>query len=309
MKRARDAGQEEANGDKIAASRKTAAIGRNAMALTSPRFKNERELIAVEAGRAFLKRGSTGRHVHLVQMALIDLGFAMPISTLSPDYSPDGVYGVETENVVKACQRSVPPPGLKADGVVGQLTLRELDKRHPRFTHRINLHFRSLSLTDIPFDQLMSNAAQAYAQYGVEARFASGQSLGLSPDQARRFSVVGQNCDWVMDSGEFAELHKLGTPVPNTDIAVFIVNQFQERDDDGCAGHARNLPACAVTHNCMQWTVPHEVGHVLLTSTFVPVHTVSPRNLMFAGNWTVSPPTLTEKQLAKMRSSPLCHAI
>ena len=65
------------------------------MPLTSPRFKNERELIAVEAGHAVLRRGSTGRHVHLVQMALIDLGFVMPISILSQDYSPDGVYGVE----------------------------------------------------------------------------------------------------------------------------------------------------------------------------------------------------------------------
>src|SRR5262245_33230762 len=116
-------------------------------------------------------------------MALIDLGFAMPISTSSQDYSPDGVYGVETETVVKAFQRSVPPPGLKPDGVVGQLTLRELDKRHARFTHRINLHFRSLSLSDIPFHRLMSNTAQVYAQYGIEARFSGGQSLGLSPDQ------------------------------------------------------------------------------------------------------------------------------
>jgi len=279
------------------------------MSLTSPRFKNERELIAVDAGRSFLTRGSTGRHIHLVQMALIDLGIAMPVSTRSRDYSPDGVYGVETESVVKAFQRSVPPPGLDPDGVIGQLTLRELDKRHARFTHRINLHFRSLSLSDIPFDRLMSNTAQAYAQYGIEARFASGESLGLSPDQAQRFSVVGQNCQWQMDSGEFAELHKLGTPVPNTDIAVFIVDQFQEAGNDGCAGHAVGLPACAVTHNCMAWTVAHEVGHVLLTSTFVPVHTGSPRNLMFAGNWTSSPPTLTEKQLAKIRSSLLCHAI
>ena len=280
------------------------------MPLTSPRFKNERELIAVDGGGAVLRRGATGRHVHLVQMALIDLGFAMPISTLSRDYSPDGVYGVETKSVVKAFQRSVPPPGLKPDGVVGPLTLRELDKRHSRFTHRFNLHFRGLALTDVPFDQLMSNTEQAYAQYGIEARFASGQSLGLSPDQEARFTVVRQNCEWVMDRGEFAELHKLGTPVPSTDIAVFIVNEFQEHGNDGCAGHAAGLPACAVTHNCMQWTVAHEVGHVLLTSSFAPVHTQSPRNLMFAGNWAApGPPTLTERQLAKIRSSPLCRGI
>lgn len=198
------------------------------LSLTSPRFRNERELIAVETCRAALGRGSHGRHVHLVQMALIDLGFAMPISTVSNDYSPDGVYGAETEGVVKAFQRSV--RGLQPDGVLGQLTLRELDRRHGRFTHRVNLHFRSLSLSDVPFDRIMSSSAQVYAQYGIELRFASGESLGLSTDDQNRFNVVTQNCDWQMDSGEFAELHRLGTPVPNNDVAVFIVNQFQENN-------------------------------------------------------------------------------
>jgi peptidoglycan hydrolase-like protein with peptidoglycan-binding domain len=153
------------------------------MPLTSPRFRNERDLIAIEANRAVMQRGSHGRHVHLVQMALIDLGFGMPVSTSSNDYSPDGVYGIETETVVKAFQRSVPPPGLTPDGAVGQLTMRELDKRFPTFTHRFNLHFRSLALSNVPFDRLMSGAAQVYAQYGIEARFANGQSLGLSPDE------------------------------------------------------------------------------------------------------------------------------
>ena len=80
----------------------------------------------------------------------------------------------------------------------------------------------------MPFDRIMSSAAQVYAQYGIEVRFASGESLGLSTDDQNRFNVVTQNCDWQMDSGEFAELHRLGTPVPNNDVAVFIVNEFQE---------------------------------------------------------------------------------
>jgi hypothetical protein len=157
--------------------------------------------------------------------------------------------------------------------------MRELDKRFPTFTHRFNLHFRSLALSNVPFDRLMSGAAQVYAQYGIEARFAYGQSLGLSPDEEARFSVVKQNCDWVMDSGEFADLHRLGAPIPNNDVAVFIVNQFQE-NIRGCGGArdqsaglrrqprllamelgARNLPRlidvelCAATHR--QHAQPH----------------------------------------------------
>src|SRR5579872_4233822 len=136
------------------------------MPLTSPRFRNERPFIAIEANQNALRRGSSGRHVHLVQMALIDLGFAMPISTASADYSPDGVYGAETENAVKAFQRTV--RGLAPDGVVGQSTLRELDRRFNRFTHRINLHFRSLSLSDVPFNLIMSSVERVYSQYGIE---------------------------------------------------------------------------------------------------------------------------------------------
>jgi hypothetical protein len=64
------------------------------MTLTSPRFRNERELLAIDANRNVMRRGASGRHVHLVQMALIDLGFAMPISTASDSYSPDGVLAL-----------------------------------------------------------------------------------------------------------------------------------------------------------------------------------------------------------------------
>ncbi|HEX9325133.1 MAG TPA: peptidoglycan-binding domain-containing protein, partial [Reyranella sp.] len=119
------------------------------MPLTSPRFRREPELIAVAAGQGVLRRGSHGRHVHLVQMALLDLGYALPISTASTEYSPDGRYGAETVNAVRAFQRSV--PGLVPDGVVGRMTMRALDRSHPKFTHRINLHFRALSITDRPF--------------------------------------------------------------------------------------------------------------------------------------------------------------
>jgi hypothetical protein len=76
-----------------------------------------------------------------------------------------------------------------------------------------------------------------------------------------------------MDSGEFTDLYRLGTPVPLNDIPVFIVNQFQEANVAGCGGLAFYRPACPVTHDCWRWDVAHEVCHVLLTSTFSPQHT------------------------------------
>ena len=278
------------------------------MALTSPRFKNESALRTVDLGATFLARGASGRHVHLLQMALIDLGFAMPISTASHHYSPDGIYGLETETVVKAFQTRNPP--LVPDGKIGQFTLREIDRQIGGFTHRIKLHFRSLALSDVPFDRMLDSAQTVYAQYGIDLFFASGQSLGLSPAEESRFNVIGQNCNWTMDSGEFAALHALGTPAPLNDIKVFIVNRFQETNVLGCGGHATGKPACAVTHDCSRWDMAHEVGHVLLTSTFAPTHSSSPRNLMFATSSNgATPLTLTEKQLAKIKASALCRPI
>jgi len=278
------------------------------MPLSSPRFKDEPKLQEVETGFRILKDGSTGRHVHLVQMALIDLGFSMPRSTGSNHFSPDGIYGSETTEVVKAFQRA--NPRLSDDGQIGPETMRALDARFPRFTHRVNLHFRSLSLSDVPFDRMMSSMERVYAQYSIEARFASGESLGLSEDEQNRFTVIDQNCDWEMESGEFAELEQMGTRVPPHDVAVYIVNRFQEGDVLGCGGHATNRPACAVTHDCSRWDPAHEVGHVLLTSTFAPVHANDQRNLMFPTSSNGETPlTFTEKQLARIRTSPLCQVI
>lgn len=277
------------------------------MPLNSPRFKNEKKFQQIASGQSVFQNGSKGREVHLMQMALVDIGIAMPISTKSSHYSPDGIYGAETVAAVKTFQQQ---EGLKDDGIFGAKSLEALDKKHPAFTHRVSLHFRSLTLTDVPFQKIMSSLETVYAQYSIEAFFASGMSLGLSDDEAKRFSVVKQDCNWDMDSGEFAELHQLGTPVPKNDIGVFFVNAFQEIDVLGCGGHAKAKPACAVTHNCSRWDPAHEVGHVLLTSVFAPVHSGDKRNLMFAfsSNGPV-PLTLTDKQLKAMRASPLCKNI
>jgi hypothetical protein len=277
------------------------------MPLTSPRFRREPELIAVAAGQGVLRRGSRGRHVHLVQMALLDLGYALPISTASTEYSPDGRYGTETENAVRAFQRSV--PGLFPDGVVGRMTMRALDRSHPKFTHRINLHFRVLSNTKVSVPLMLSNTERAYAPYGIEVRLASGVSLGLSESDQDRFRVINQECVWDLDEGELAELHRLGPPFPLSDVGVFIVDMFENDGQSGCGAHAANRPACAVSYISRPWDLAHELCHVLLTRSFIPTHTNDRRNLMHAAsNHALTPPTLTEKQLAKVRGSRLCHA-
>jgi hypothetical protein len=278
------------------------------MALASPRFRSEATLAKVEANHTVLKQGSTGTPVHLVQMALLDLDFKMPISTGNPNNSPDGIFGEETKQAVKKFQKD--SGTLTDDGIVGPKTIRELDRLFPGFQHRVRLDFRSIALTNVPFERSLSNAEIVYGQYGIKIEFASGESIGLTPEQREKFDQIDQECNWDLESGEFNELQKLGSRAPPNDILVFYVSTFADKNTLGCGGHAKDRPACTVTANALAWDTAHEVGHVLLTSGFAPVHIQDRRNLMHPISRSLaSTPILTDRQVAQMRKSPLCRAI
>jgi Putative peptidoglycan binding domain len=280
-----------------------------AMPLSSPRFKDNATLVAVEANRMALARNSNGVGTHLVQMALVDLGFAMPRSTGSDHYSPDGIYGQETVDVVKAFQRAQIPP-LKDDGVVGPNTLRALDAKFPGFTHKVKLHFRSIALTNVPFNVSLRNAELVFAQYGIQIEFASGESLLLSDEQTAKFDKIDQACKWNLNDGEFAEVQGLGSRAPNTDILVFHVSRFANANSLGCGGHMAGRPACTITASALGWDTAHEVCHVLLGSAFRPVHSADKRNLMFATSRSEKTmPQMTVKQVAKIKASGQCSTV
>ncbi len=103
------------------------------MTLRSPRFVASRQLRNIAANQATLGEGARGRAVHLVQQALLDLGYKMPPST-GGIYSPDGIFGDETLARLKEFQAR---HGLKDDGVLGHRTLARL---LPGYQHRVRLH-------------------------------------------------------------------------------------------------------------------------------------------------------------------------
>jgi peptidoglycan hydrolase-like protein with peptidoglycan-binding domain len=69
-----------------------------------------------------LKHGDTGVAVAALQELLRDLGYDFPRSFRKGN--ADGIFGDETTRNVEAFQRNA---SLKADGVVGTVTLRKLD--------------------------------------------------------------------------------------------------------------------------------------------------------------------------------------
>ena len=250
---------------------------------------------------ANLTQGNTGPEVRTLQTALNQQLFPRP------NLRVDGVFGPLTRTAVVAFQRQA---GLLTDGIVGPRTRAALGMPAPgnSFTHAISLHFRSLTLTDVPFNTILSSTQAVYAQFGIRVDFGSGLSLGLSREQADRFKQVDGQCRWTA-AGEFFDVQQQGGAIPVGGIGVFFVDRFQQALN-GCGGHAPNRPACIVARAGSNFCTAHEVCHILLTSGFSPVHINSPTNLMHSVDLQrAAVPTLTQAQVDRIKRSPLCRSI
>lgn len=251
---------------------------------------------------ANLYQGSQGLEVVSLQQALNTQLYPRP------NLVTDGIFGSLTRAAVVAFQRQA---GLDADGIAGPMTKAALGlpDNGVSFTHRVRLHFRSLSLTDVPFNRILSSTQAVYAPYGIQVEYGSGESLMLSEAEARRLEQVDGTCGWTVTGGEYAEVQSLGSPVPADEIAVYFINRFSVALN-GCGGHMPNRPACIVAKAGTNWCTAHEVCHVLLGSAFRPVHIEDATNLMHSVDLSRSrTPGLTAAQVTQIKSSPYCKRL
>jgi len=92
--------------------------------LQCTRFSSEPDLVKASSNSPPLRQGARGDGVRALQMALVDLGFLMPVSTNNGQSLPDGIFGTETAKTVIVFQRA---NNLAPAGVVGQRTMAQLD--------------------------------------------------------------------------------------------------------------------------------------------------------------------------------------
>ena len=96
------------------------------MPVRAGRFSNNPRLQQAALNGPPLKQGERGEAVVIIQQALVELGYLLPITTSQGQRLPDGIFGRETARVVSQFQAA---NGLVADGIVGRFTLDKLDER------------------------------------------------------------------------------------------------------------------------------------------------------------------------------------
>jgi peptidoglycan hydrolase-like protein with peptidoglycan-binding domain len=93
------------------------------MPLRSRRMSGNARVATAAVNNPPFRKGASGDGVAVVQQALVDLGYPMPITTAWSGKA-DGIYGDETVKTVSQFQQD---EGLSRDGVAGHDTIARLD--------------------------------------------------------------------------------------------------------------------------------------------------------------------------------------
>lgn len=158
---------------------------------------------------------------------------------------------------------------------------------------------------------MLESAQLVYNAHGILVKCGAPMCVELSPHELEKYSRIDGGCTWGVSSGEFLELHRRGNvEVGFGEIGVYFVPSMATKLQ-GCAGHLPLRPACILTSDAHSFLLAHEVGHVLLTSAFMPFHSQEVGNLMMEEIDVIDgeTPTLNDKQLAKIMRSPYLHRI
>jgi hypothetical protein len=188
------------------------------------------------------------------------------------------------------------------------------DRHGNRCSKRLPVGIYTLAaVQSFDYFEAVGFAEQLYGKHGIYFDIVSQMCLALDAAQQVRLAVIDGSCQWDQNNSEQAELHTL-VNAPSGQVSVFIVGGIQQDTGPlaGCAGHAPDTPAAVVSGSVgTKFTLAHEVGHILLTSSYSPVHETSTSNIMIGGTHRIpvnGSPDFNEAQLRQIMSSRLLQS-
>jgi hypothetical protein len=163
----------------------------------------------------------------------------------------------------------------------------------------VRLHIKIIQQPNIPIAQMVANMIQVYATVGINVLLGTTETLNL-PATFLDIDVGG--CTSGSTTPEQNQLFANRNNVGPNDLVAFFVRSTVP-PFNGCAAHPAGLPGAVVASIASQFTLAHEMGHVLGLS-----HVADSNRLMTGGgtsNITNPPPDLVPSEASSMQSSPL----
>lgn len=169
----------------------------------------------------------------------------------------------------------------------------------PRMSKRIRIHAKVVTPPTVPLPTMFHRMREVYASCAVDVEWASEEILDL-PELT---VVEAGTCQATDITAEQVEAFGHRNFVDEGDVVVYFV-QSTDPPYNGCAAHPEGRPGAIVTAIASEWTLGHEIGHLLGLR-----HVPNRRNrLMTTGgthNVTDPPPDLDDSERATLIASAL----
>lgn len=184
---------------------------------------------------------------------------------------------------------------------VGELFERDSSFRVVRALHyrtRIRVHLKVLTAPTLGLPSMLDAFRLVYGTPHIEVQVVTLENLTLPNLDDLDIGGCFQGQVTEEQDALFANRNNVGA----NEIVVYFVRSTIPATN-GCAAHPAGRPGAVVTRGASQWTLAHEVGHVL------GLNHVNDNNRLMTGNGTANitnpPPDIVDAETATMDASPL----
>lgn len=161
----------------------------------------------------------------------------------------------------------------------------------------VRLHVKTVQAPNIAINTMVNNMVQVFATVGIDVRLVSTETLDLP---ATFLDIDVGSCTLGSTTTEQNQLFSNRNNAGPNDVVVYFVRSTVP-PFNGCATHPPGRPGAVVAAGATQWTMAHEVGHVL------GLRHVDDNNRLMTGNGTGNitnpPPDLVPGEASTMQSS------
>jgi hypothetical protein len=161
----------------------------------------------------------------------------------------------------------------------------------------VRLHTQVLTAPNVAINTAVQRMREVYATAGIAVEHASTENLNLP---ALNDCDVG-TCTLGNTTAEQNTLFANRNSAGANDVVVYFVRSTVP-PFNGCAAHPAGRPGAVIAQGATQWTLGHEVGHVLGL-----LH-VNNNDRLMTGNGTANitnpPPDLVSSEVTTMLNSP-----
>ena len=167
----------------------------------------------------------------------------------------------------------------------------------------VRMHLKVLTQPTVPLNTMVARMREIYESVGIRVEVASTENLNLPALNDCDAGQCVSGSTTAEQNQLFSNRNNVGT---NEVVAYFVRSTVPPYN--GCAAHPSGRPGAIVVQGATQWTLAHEIGHVL----GLP-HCDSPGARLFdrlmtgggTGNITNPPPDLIQSEINTMRASAL----